>query len=832
MVGTSLKYYRITAKLGEGGMGEVYRATDTKLGREVAIKVLPASIERDPHSLARFEREAKALAALNHPHIAGIHDFDAERGTHFLVMELVEGETLAERLRQGPLPIQETLAVARQMAEAIQEAHEKGIIHRDLKPGNVKITPSGRVKILDFGLAKMTQTFHGEAASGTPPSAEAATLPVDSTRPGAVMGTPAYMSPEQARGLEVDKRTDIWAFGCCLFECLSGRKPFRGRTASDLMAEVLKSEPDWSQIPPETPHAVVTLLRRCLEKEPSRRLSAIGDIAIMLDESTRGPTAAASPPMPQPPSAPTPAALLTAASARRLGPLAAGLLVLLVGAGIFFWNRPGASHPAQTTSERVKSNTGPVSRSGAVAVPAPDQKSVAVLAFANLSEDKGNDYFSDGLSEELLNVLSKVPGLKVSARTSAFHFKGKDTPIPEIAKQLDVAYVVEGSVRKSGNRVRITSQLIKAADGFHVWSDNFDRELKDIFAVQDEIAGLIAHHLSFQLRLGAEGGPVIPHSGTENLEAYDLFLRGRQLWNKRTGADLERAIGYFQQATEKDPKFAQAYAGLGLCYVLLPAYKDVSQKEAYPKARAAAQRALELDPRSAEAQTALGLCSAGECDAIGAETAYRQALVYNPNYATAHQWYGEFLANYGRTEQAVAEARKALALDPLSPVIQCDAGEALWYGRRYDEALLQIDKALQLSPDYPLAYTYRGMVKLIQKRYAEAITDLEKAHKLERARIDNRAFLGHCYGAMGRTNEAMQAIEELKTVAAKGIPVATYIALVYKGLGDKEQVFAWLERAAPDPNTGVRTLKYDPMWDEVTADPRYSALLEKHGLDK
>jgi TolB-like protein/Flp pilus assembly protein TadD len=646
------------------------------------------------------------------------------------------------------------------------------------------------------------------------------------------MGTPAYMSPEQARGLEVDKRTDIWAFGCCLFECLSGRKPFRGQTASDLMAEVLKSDPDWSQIPSETPHAVVTLLRRCLEKEPSRRLSGIGDIAIMLDESTRGPAASSSPPIPQPQSAPTPAAWLTGASARRLWPVTAGLLFLAIGAGVFFWKRSAPDHLSQNRSDLVRSNAVPVPPSAAVAAPAPDQKSVAVLAFANLSEDKGNEYFSDGLSEELLNVLAKVPGLKVSARTSAFHFKGKDTPIPEIAKQLDVAYVVEGSVRKSGNRVRITAQLIKAADGFHVWSDNFDRELKDIFAVQDEIAGLIAHNLALKMRVGAEGEPAVPHGGTENLEAYDLFLRGRQLWNKRTGRDLERAIGYFQQATEKDPKFALAYAGSGLCYVLLPIYEDVSQKEAYPKARAAAQRALELDPRSAEAQTALGLCSAGEDDAIGAEAAYRQALVFNPNYATAHQWYGEFLALRGRTEQAVAEARRALALDPLSPVIQCDAGEAIWYGRRYDEALLQIDKALQLSPDYPLAYTYRGMVKLIQKRYAEAITDLEKARKLESARIDTRAFLGHCYGAIGRTNEARQLIEELKTSAAKGLSVATYIALVYKGLGDKEQVFAWLERAAPNPVEGVRMLKYDPMWDDVTADPRYAALLKKHGLDK
>jgi serine/threonine protein kinase len=400
MIGTTLTHYRITAKLGAGGMGEVYRATDTKLGREVAIKVLPASISRDSQSLARFEREAKALAALNHPHIAGIYGFDADQGTHFLVLELVEGETLSERLRRGPLPLMESIALARQIAEAISEAHEKGIIHRDLKPGNVKITPNGRVKVLDFGLAKMEQSVRSEARSTTAPAAdpEAPTMPADRTQPGALMGTPAYMSPEQARGQEVDKRTDIWAFGCCLFECLSGHKPFEGKTAGDLIAAVLKSEPNWDLLPEETPAAVLTLLRRCLEKEPPRRLSSIGDIALTLDEmahAASAPASASYSPM-------RPMAKHRDAEPRRSesdvlprsnrgGILAAfGLIgVLIIVAAAWWFRKPGdAAAPSPLGGK------------------APGRiLSLAVKPLDDYSGDTNNAYLSDGMTEALCVAL-------------------------------------------------------------------------------------------------------------------------------------------------------------------------------------------------------------------------------------------------------------------------------------------------------------------------------------------------------------------------------------------------------------------------------------------
>ncbi|MSO23669.1 MAG: hypothetical protein EXQ58_10545 [Acidobacteria bacterium] len=487
MIGNSLTHYRITAKLGEGGMGEVYRATDSKLGREVAIKVLPASFSRDPQSLARFEREAKALATLNHPHIAAIYGFDADRGTHFLVLELVEGQTLSERLRRGRLPLEEALRVARQIAEAVEAAHAKGIIHRDLKPGNIKFTSDSRVKVLDFGLAKMTvgtrstasPSASTERADGkigdavervlTTAEVDASTLRADSTEPGRVMGTPAYMSPEQARGQEVDKRTDVWAFGCCLYECLSGRKPFQGKTASDLMAEVLKSEPDWSQIPQETPPEVVTLLRRCLEKESSRRLSSMGDIAIMLESagvSSVVPTSTASDRSSRCKEAHserrTESESLLTSAATKYGWIAA-LLLLALGVGWWLVHPPG-----QAAKQVVHPQTNTPSSPAAGAAPATDQKSIAVLPFVNMSADKDDEYLSDGMTEELLNVLAQVPGLRVPGRSSSFAFKGRteDNIFRKVGEQLHVATVLEGSVRKAGDKLRITAQLINVAMAF------------------------------------------------------------------------------------------------------------------------------------------------------------------------------------------------------------------------------------------------------------------------------------------------------------------------------------------------------------------------------
>ncbi|MGA2863077.1 MAG: adenylate/guanylate cyclase domain-containing protein [Verrucomicrobiota bacterium] len=500
--------------------------------------------------------------------------------------------------------------------------------------------------------------------------------------------------------------------------------------------------------------------------------------------------------------------------------------VVVVGAVLGWWlvqRRGGESRPLAGR----QTNAAPAfTASGATNL--LDQKSVAVLPFVNMSGDPDNEYFSDGVTEEILNALARTPGLRVAARTSAFSFKGKNEPVQKIGEALKVGAVLEGSVRRAGQRLRIAAQLISVADGYHLWSDTYDRKAEDVFAVQSEVAQRVQEVL--KLKLLAESGPAALRGGTDNLEAYDLFLRGRYFWNKRTEADLERAIGYFQQAAEKDPKLALAYAGLGSCYAVLPDYAEVAVQEVVPKARAAAHRALELEPRLAEAQAVLAICLDHEGDFAGAEKAFSQALALNPNYATAHHWYARLLDRSGRPERGLAEIRLAQALDPLSPAIQSSVGMALYYNRRYDEALLEEDKALQLSPDSHWAYIWRGLVKIRQKRFSEAIADLEKARALGGRPLST--LLAYCYGATGRTNEARQEIERLKANAAKGLSVSTGIAFVYQGLGDKEQVFAWLERAAESGHERVQRLKYEPLWDDVTADPRYAALLKKHGLDK
>jgi serine/threonine protein kinase/tetratricopeptide (TPR) repeat protein len=805
MIGTTLTHYRITAKLGEGGMGEVYRATDTKLGRDVAIKVLPANISRDAQSLARFEREAKALAALNHPHIAGIYGFDAAQGTHFLVLELVEGETLSERLRRGPLPLKESLALARQIAEAIQEAHEKGIIHRDLKPGNVKITPNGRVKVLDFGLAKMEQSVRSEAESASALAADpdAPTVPADRTQPGAVMGTPAYMSPEQARGQEVDKRTDIWAFGCCLFECLSGRKPFEGKTTSDLMASVLKSEPNWDLLPDETPAEVQTLLRRCLEKEPPRRLSSIGDIAILLDESTRRPRASSSPQISVIHGSPNPPPSSTRALAKWLRPVIGGLLSLVIGTGVFFWMRYG---PAEN-------------------------RSIAVLPFDNLTSDKENEYLSDGITEQLIDALAQVDGLNVPPRTSAFVFKNKHEDIRQIGGKLRVAAVLEGSLRQAGNKLRVTVGLTRVDSGFQIWSQTYDWERQDPFVIQEEIARIVLAKLNVQLR-GESAAPLVQRS-TENGEAMHLYLKGLFFFNRRTETDLNKAKEFFQQAIEVDPKYALAFAGVADCYNALAYMNFLSPTDGFPKARAAASKAIEINRALPAAHAALGYyLMYHEFDFRQAEREFQNAIELNPNYVTARHYYAIYLTAVGRLKDARAEIERAQKLDVLSVPITTDMGFQLHYAGHQEEAVRQLQSALEMNPQFPLAHFWLGRVYTTQQQYEKALAEYEAVPTL-RTWQPMLAAKGFLYGMWGKPDAARKILAEFESIRSQNRFVTSYgVALVHMGLGETESALDWLEMADQEKSHWLVWLKLDPRWNRLRSERRFQALVEKIGLDK
>lgn len=801
--GQTLTHYRISAKLGAGGMGEVYRATDTRLGREVALKVLPAAVSRDDEALARLEREAMALAALNHPHIAAIHGFEAEGATHFLVLELVEGLTLAAILQSKPLGVAESLRLARQIAEALDAAHARGIIHRDLKPGNIKITPDGRVKVLDFGLAKGID----RAARASNPHAE--TLRATTTQPGTVLGTPAYMSPEQARGQEVDKRTDVWAFGCCLYECLTGSKPFRGETVTDLISEVLRSDPDWSALPAETPPEVITLLRRCLEKDPRRRLSSLGDIALLLEDSTparpRQPAAVA--PRGRPVAAPEPPA--HPARRTRLAPVLACLMLAAV-LGLALVRYAPWKTPA------------PINRVGQIG-------SLAVLPFVNMSADQENEYLSDGITEELLNALARVPGLRVPARSSSFAFKHKKEDVRRIGDLLQVACVLEGSVRKAGDQLRITVQLVQVSDGFQLWSETYDRNMTNIFAIQEDIARNIVARLGLPVPSSTPQAAAAPTSG--KVGAYELYLKGNYHLRKLVEPEVRQAIALFEQALALQPDYGPAYAGLAGSYGTLRFFGYVAPQAVADQHRAACLKALELDQSSSTAHLNIAaLLFYHDRDWTSAERAFKRALELNPADVRARFHYATLLSVLERHPEAMAQARMARNLDPLDVTAHSVSGWVAIRAGDYDFALQICQQALAMAPDFFQAHQVQGYALFRKGERAEGIAKMEKAAELAPV-PEVLGHLGLMYGRTGRQADARRMLDRLLASAQEKYVAAATIANVYDGLGDIEQTNHWMRKAIADREARVVFLKTAA--DDITrANPHYSEWLAQAGLNQ
>ena len=712
MIGRSLAHYRITASIGAGGMGEVYRATDTKLGREVALKVLPGEMASSPERLQRFQREAKALAALDHPGIVTVHSVEEAAGVHFLTMQLVEGQPLDRLIPESGTPVDRMLEIATALAEALAAAHQKGIVHRDLKPANVMVTKDGRVKVLDFGLARMG----GREADGTAGSQ----LPTDlRTGEGVVMGTVPYMSPEQVSGCDVDQRTDLFSLGVILYEMATGRRPFQGRSSAELASSILRDTPrPAGELRSGLPDELGPIIRRCLEKEPGSRFEAASDLHGALRALQRrlesGESAAAAP------------------------------------------AAPGTA-PAGTAD------------------PGP---SVAVLPFQNLSADPETDYFSDGLAEEILNALSRIDGLRVAARTSSFSFKGRATDVAEIGAKLRVANVLEGSVRRAGSRVRVTVQLVDATNGFQLWSERYDRQLEDIFEVQDEIARAITGRLELTLGEGVR-------RSTKDLEAYELYLKGRHHWHQRSPATLRVAIRCFEQAIERDPEYALAYAGLADCYGILRVYGWVSAREGKAPAQAAMTRAVALAPSLWEVHFSQGF------HAFYFERAWREAgphfekaLAINPRSSLAQAYMGLFMATARREEGAITHATLACRLDPLSPFIHALAALALDLLGRFDEAERTARQSLELQPDYLAALWPRGMALCGLGRSDEAVAVLERAATLSRAPIF-LGMLGLALGRAGRVDGATRLLQELEDRASRGEYVPAFSQLsIQVGLGD------------------------------------------------
>jgi serine/threonine-protein kinase len=785
--GTRLGPYEILAPLGAGGMGEVYRARDERLRRDVAIKVLPASFSTDPDRLRRFEQEAQAAGALNHPNITAVYDIGQHEGAPYVVQELLEGETLRSRLAGGLFSPRKATAYALQLAHGLAAAHEKGIVHRDLKPENVFVTKDGRVKILDFGLAKLVP-MPGES------SASASHVPTTGgdTEPGVVMGTLGYMAPEQVRGKPADPRSDIFSFGTILYEMLSGERAFRGDSAADTMSAILtKDPPDLLATNRSIPPGLDRVVRHCLEKSPEERFQSARDLAFGLESlsDVGGPATAGR--------------AIPAVRARRtrILALAGGVAVVLLAVAGVGW---------------LRSRGKPID-------------SVAVLPFVNGSRDPDAEYLSDGISESIINSLSRLSDLRVTARSTVFHYKGRDEDPRKIGRELNVRAVVSGRVVQRGDSLSIQAELVDAGSGSQIWGDRYERKVTDILTLQDEIAQDISEKL--RLRLTGEEKQQLTKRSTLDTEAYQLYLKGRHAWEGRSENGVRKSIEYFRQAIDKDPGYALAYAGLADSYAVFSSYSAMSPAESFTGARAAARKALELDPDLAQAHATLALAFANyDHDWSSAESEFKKSIALDGNYATAHHWYGLMLMALGRFDEAAAELRRAVEIDPFSVIIRCNLSRVFLSSRQFDRAVEEIRKAVALDPGSGVAHIYAGNIYVATNRIREAVSEYETVARLLGRTPYGLTSLGRAQALSGRREEALATVEEMKALSARRYVSPAFIAMVLRHLGDKDQLLDWWEKACDDRSFETMFLKVDPANDDIRNDPRFAVLLRKANL--
>jgi TolB-like protein len=809
--GTRLGPYEVLSPLSAGGMGEVYRARDVRLGREVAVKVLPASLATDADALARFGREAMAVAALSHPNVLSIFDVGIEGGTSYAVMELLEGETLRARLRGGSLPPRKAVEFAGQIATGLAAAHEKGIVHRDLKPENVFITHGGFVKILDFGLAKQQIAPMPKEETSAQTASASPGRRAPETEPGVVLGTLDYMSPEQVKGLPVDHRSDVFSLGAVLHEMLTGTRAFHRETVAETMAAILRDEPSGgAALAPE----LDALVRRCLEKKPEDRFQTARDLAFALSQAASG--GLASRPMSVLESSARPAAPTPPRKARFIA--GGGVAVAVAAVALYLLARSGGTRRSSPAGD------------GAVAPGAI--RSIAVLPLDNYSGDPAQDYFAEGMTDELTVDLATISGLRVISRGSAMKFKGRSRPAtPEIAKRLDVDAVVEGSVLRSGDRVRITAQLIDARADTHIWARSFERNSRDVLALQDELASAIAREIHVQLTPTEQAR--LSNAAPVNPEAHEAYLKGRFFFNRPSDENLRKAIAQFEEAVRLSPDFAPAYSGLSDAYTWAGYNEDIlTASQARPKARAAAEKAIQLDNASAEAHTSLANYKLWfEYDWAGSEREFRRALALNPSYAFAHDQFGVGLALQGRFDEAIAEGKRAAELDPLSPQIPCDRSVALIFQGSYEAAKEQFRRGSEFDPAFFFPDFVMGWIELEKRRFREAIPAL-KAAKGKESPAFVAAWLSYAYGSSGDRAMALKELEDLKRMSLGGQVPPFSMALVSLGLGNHAAAVDYLEKAYAADSEWLGWLKMDRIFDPLRSEPRFVALLKKLGLDR
>jgi serine/threonine protein kinase/tetratricopeptide (TPR) repeat protein len=780
--GQSLTFYEILGPLGAGGMGEVYRARDTRLEREVAIKVLPEELADDEERLRRFDREAKTLASLNHPNVAGIHGIDQVDEICFIAMELVPGEDLAARIARGPLPVNEALDVCHQIAEGLEAAHEAGVVHRDLKPANVRITPKGVVKLLDFGLAKPLRPE-------TPDQGTTAAEPDSAlmTGEGLVLGTPTYMSPEQANGEPVDRRTDVWAFGCVLYECLTGTRVFSGGTTLSVIAAVMECQPDWGALPRATPPAVERLLRRCLVKDPGERLRDIGEARLALIEAKRSETADA-------------AAAATRPQSRTLRVV---MLIALALTLTFFvrWKFGRGSGDAGGGSGSIEA--------------------VVVLPFTNESGDAAMDYLSDGIAESVINRLSSLPDLRVVPRSTAFRYRGSEPE--DVADELGVRGVVTGRVNRRGEHLIIGVELTDAAEVSQLWGDRFDTPLDEILSVESNIANRITEALRSTLSGGGvDEADEVDGRYTKVPAAHLAYMEARHAWNTRSAGGFQRALELYDRAIAADPTFALAHASKAETYVMIMVYEGPPGALA-PELQREVAAAIRLDPNLAEVYPALGFELILEQDWAGSEAAFQRAIELRPNYSIAHHWYSVYLLAIGDLEGRLRETEEARRLDPGSLIIATDVGYSLAFLRRTAEAAEVFREVLDASPGFWRALDGLACVDLLEGRYAEAARNYEAAREIAGELAWNDGLVAMAHGIAGNLDRAREELRILEQRAVTGYVSPFGFARAYLGLGDMDRCFEWLERALTehDPLFMVG-LHY--MHDAIAEDPRWPAL--------